>query len=127
MQSILLVDDDRNYREVLAMALELHGYQVLQAAGVTRALELVRREPPDLIISDLEMNGLDGRAFCKQIRCDSKISNLPFIILSAFIDPDSGSGLPDLPADLAVSKQISNQTLIGVIRSLLDDTSRRRA
>ena len=117
---ILLVEDDPNYRSVLALALELQGYSVRQAAGGQRALELLSSEQPDLIISDLEMSGMDGRALCKHARGDSELSKIPFIILSAFIDPDESGTLPDLPADCCLSKQVSFSQLVQLIEELLD-------
>jgi len=117
---ILLVEDDPNYRSVLALALELQGYSVRQAAGGQRALELLSSEQPNLIISDLEMSGMDGRALYKHARGDSELSKIPFIILSAFIDPDESGTLPDLPADCCLSKQVSFSQLVQLIEELLD-------
>ncbi len=126
MHKILLVENDPNYREVLATALELQGYCVWQAPGGQKAVEIIRHEPPDLIISDLEMNGLDGRALCKHIRGDADLHDIPFIILSAFVDPAGNGTLPDLPADRFVSKQLSHAQLMQMIRELLSEPGERQ-
>jgi CheY-like chemotaxis protein len=123
---ILLVEDDPNYRAVLALALELQGYSVRQAPGGQKALEALSREQPDLIISDLEMSGMDGRALCKHARSSSGLRNIPFIILSAFVDSDGSGILPDLPADRCVSKQVSHPQLLQLIRELLDGSVKMR-
>ena len=81
---------------------------------------MLSREQPDLIISDLEMSGMDGRTLCKHTRGDSGLRNIPFIILSAFVDPDGSGVLPDLPADRCLSKQVSNSQLLQLIKELLD-------
>lgn len=117
---ILLVEDDPNFRAVLALALELQGYLVRQVDGGHQAIEFLRNEQPDIIISDLEMNGVDGRALCKYARRVSALSDIPFVILSAFIDPKRSVDLTDLPADRCVSKQISVADLIRLIRELLN-------
>ncbi len=117
---ILLVEDDPEFRTVLAMALELEGYHVRQVTGGQKALELLSYEQPDIIISDLEMNGVDGRALCKRARGDAGLSGIPFVILSAFVDPDGYGDLIDLPADCCLSKQVPVSQLVQLIKDLLD-------
>ncbi len=116
---ILLVEDDPTFRAVLALALELQGYVVRQASCGRSALDLLESEIPDIIISDLEMGGMDGRAFCKHTRADAKFSRIPFVILSAFVDPGVATGLADLPADRCLSKQIPVAELTRLIEELL--------
>ncbi len=124
--NVLLVEDDPDFRAVLALALELQGYHVRQVAGGYQAMEFLRRERPDIIISDLEMSGLDGRGLCKRTRGDSALRHIPFIILSAFVDPEGSSTLADLPADRCLSKQAPVSELVRLIRELLDDSPRLR-
>jgi len=102
---VLLVEDDPTVRAVLAVALEIEGYEVKQAACGQAALEHLSRDIPDIIVSDLEMNGMDGRAFCKRTRTIDGLSAIPFVILSAFVEPGAPRALPDLPADCCLSKQ----------------------
>jgi CheY-like chemotaxis protein len=117
---ILLVEDDASFRAVFAVALELQGFVVYQAGSGRGALELLGIEKPDMIISDLEMSGIDGRALCKFARSDSRLSSIPFAILSAFVDPDGSGGIEDLPADCCLSKQDSMSQLVQAIKDLLD-------
>ncbi len=116
---VLLVEDDCEFRAVLALALELQGYLVRQASGGHQALESLSREVPDIIISDLEMSGIDGRALCKYARRDSALADIPFVILSAFVEPDGSGNLSDLPADRCLSKQIPVSKIVQLIRELL--------
>jgi CheY-like chemotaxis protein len=117
---ILLVEDDANFRAVFATALELQGYSVRQAASGQRALEMMRSERPDIIISDLEMSGLDGRSLCHRVRGDSELATIPFVILSAFVESDGRNSPADLPADRCLSKQIPISQVIQFIKELLD-------
>jgi CheY-like chemotaxis protein len=119
---VLLVEDDSNFRAVLALALELEGYFVRQVAGGRQALEFLSNEQPDIIISDLEMSDMDGRALCKRARRVSALSNIPFVILSAFVDPNISGNLADLPADRCLSKQVPVSELVQLIRELLEDS-----
>jgi two-component system response regulator MprA len=122
---VLLVEDDPDFRAVLALALELQGYLVRQAAGGNQAIEFLRTEKPDIIVSDLEMSGVDGRALCKHTRRISTLSSIPFVILSAFVDPKGSGNLADLPADRCLSKQVPVTELLQLIRELLHDSHRR--
>jgi CheY-like chemotaxis protein len=115
---VLLVEDDPDFRAVLALALELQGYHVRQVACGQQALDLLSGETPDIIISDLEMTGVDGRALCKHARGDSTLSSVPFVILSAFVDPDGPGNLADLPADCCLSKQVPVAQLVQMIKKL---------
>lgn len=124
-RKILLVDNDNDYRVVLALALELEGFTVLQAAGGDKALEILSGECPDLIISDLEMRGIDGRALCGYVRGNGDLSDIPFVILSAFVDPNEPGNLGDLPADCFVSKQVPVAHLVEIIRDLLSGVYQR--
>jgi CheY-like chemotaxis protein len=119
---VLLVEDDSSFREVLALALELEGYFVCQVGGGREALEFLSGEQPDIIISDLEMNDMDGRALCERARRVSALSHIPFVILSAFVDPNIPGNLADLPADRCVSKQAPVANLVQLIRELLNDS-----
>ncbi len=121
---VLLVEDDPDFRAVLATALELQGYLVCQAAGGYQALEFLSSQRPDIIISDLEMSGIDGRALCKRARSDTALSNIPFVILSAFVGLDGSDNLADLPADRCLSKQVPVTELVQLIRELLDSSHR---
>jgi CheY-like chemotaxis protein len=116
---ILLVEDDPNFRTVLALALEHHGYVVRQVACVQNALETLDHEIPDMIISDLRMNGMDGRALHRHACADSRLSKIPFVFLSAFIEPDGTGDLPDLPVNYCLSKQSSFPQLLASIDELL--------
>ena len=119
---ILLVEDDSDFRAVLALALELQGYLVCQVPGGYQAINFLTNEQPDLIISDLEMSGIDGRALCKYIRQISALSDIPFIILSAYVDPEGPGSLDDLPADRVLSKQIPISELVRLVGELLIST-----
>ncbi|HMV49997.1 MAG TPA: response regulator [Blastocatellia bacterium] len=96
---VLLVDDDNEFREVMVLALESYGYEVIEAADAKSALELLRGERPDAIISDLHMPLMDGGTFCRHVRSETELAGIPFVILSAYIESDGSNNLPQAPAD----------------------------
>ncbi len=78
---ILLVDDDRAVREALRRALTLAGYEVTAVADGEQALEQISREPPDAIVLDIGLPGIDGLEVCRQVR---RLGHrLPILMLTA--------------------------------------------
>lgn len=116
---ILLVDDDQTFRAVAALALESAGYLVTEAEDAFTALDLLHREQPDVIISDLNMPLMDGRALCSRVRAAPEWAEIPFVILSAYIETDGSHDQLDAPADLYFSKQDSFSCLFPKIEGLI--------
>jgi two-component system, OmpR family, response regulator ResD len=77
---VLIVDDEEHIREVLRMYLEAEGFAVVEAADGMEALTQAARTPPDLIILDLMLPGIDGMEVCRQLRARSAI---PILMLTA--------------------------------------------
>lgn len=116
---ILLVDDDTEFRTVAALVLESAGYSVTEVADGFAALERLQVEKPDIIISDLHMPVMDGRMFCKRVRAEADLAEIPFVILSAYIESDGSNTLSDTPADCCFSKQSSFTSLLPQLESLI--------
>ena len=82
--TVLVVDDDSNIREVLHKFLTLKGYEVVLAANGEQALELAESEMPKVILLDINMPGIDGMAACKRLRADEKTRLIPIILITAY-------------------------------------------
>ena len=80
--TILVVDDDPNMRELLLMHLTSAGYTVHVAKDAIAAGYEVLRNPPDLIISDVNMPHLDGFEFISALKADKTVPNIPVIFLT---------------------------------------------
>lgn len=124
-RKVLLVDDDKEFRAVAALVLESAGYVVTEAPDGLAALEIMRAEAPDLIISDLHMPLMDGRMLCKRVRAETELAAIPFIILSAYIESDGSNTLSDTPADCCFSKQDSFISLLPRLETLIAKTTRK--
>jgi len=116
---ILIVEDDRDIAEMVAYNLTEEGYEAISAFDGRNAVEMARRNRPDLIILDLMLPGLDGFEICKILRSERRTANVPIIILSAKSrETDKVLGL-ELGADDYVTKPFSPRELIARIRAVL--------
>ncbi|MDQ7030885.1 MAG: response regulator transcription factor [Ardenticatenia bacterium] len=116
MPTILLVEDDRTLREVVALNLERQGFTVHQVADGEAALVAARQHPPDLIILDVMLPKLDGLSLCRIIRAESDV---PIILLTARTgEVDKIVGL-ESGADDYVTKPFSIGELSARIRAVL--------
>ena len=82
-RTILVVDDDPLVRRIITKSLIAEGYEAMAASSGAEGLELARAHPPDLILLDLMMPGLDGYAVCDQLRQSYQTANVPVIMLTA--------------------------------------------
>ena len=113
---ILVVDDERSITDLLAYNLKRSGYEVSVAHDGHQALRLAHNEPPDLVILDLMLPGLDGLEVCRALRRESAV---PIIMLTARDEEvDRVVGL-ELGADDYVTKPFSVRELIARVRAVL--------
>jgi CheY-like chemotaxis protein len=83
-QTILVVDDFDDTRLMMRLWLERRGYRVVEAADGAEALEVARRECPDLVIMDIEMPAMDGLAATRKIRQEEQLRDVPIVAVSAY-------------------------------------------
>jgi DNA-binding response OmpR family regulator len=115
-QSILVVDDEQTIREVIRRYLERDGFSVREAADGGAALAAVEARPPDLIVLDLMLPGVDGLTLTRQIRQHSQV---PIIMLTAKGETSDRIYGLDLGADDYMAKPFSPQELVSRIRAVL--------
>src|SRR5262249_52163297 len=80
---ILLVDDDANLRMIFREALQFERYKVIEASDGSHALELLKRERPDVILLDIMLPGIDGIKIAEIIKSNVSTSQIPIIFLTA--------------------------------------------
>src|SRR5204862_2281796 len=114
--SILVVDDEPQIRRVLRSTLSTHGYEIVEAKTGEEALEWMRKEPPDLVLLDMNMPGMGGVEACREIR---KSSDAPIIMLTVRnAERDKVLAL-DAGADDYVVKPFGIEELLARIRAAL--------
>jgi DNA-binding response OmpR family regulator len=113
---ILVVDDEPKIVKLTRDFLEKDGFKVISASDGATALQMARREKPDLVVLDLMLPGMDGWEVCRALRRES---DLPVIMLTARSEEsDQVVGL-ELGADDYISKPFSPRTLVARVRALL--------
>ena len=83
VRRVLVVDDEPDVQSYLEMLLRDHGYQTLTASDGAAALELVRREKPDLVTLDISMPKASGTRFYKEVKTDPELAPIPVVIVTA--------------------------------------------
>jgi len=118
-ETILVVEDEEDIRELLKYNLEKEGYQVFGAATGEAALKNVRDRLPDLILLDLMLPGIDGLEVCRRIKGEAQTRHLPIVMLTAKgEEADIVTGL-ELGADDYVTKPFSPRVLLARLRAAL--------
>jgi diguanylate cyclase (GGDEF)-like protein len=124
--TILVVDDEPHIRHILQFTLEKAGYHVLIAEDGAEALDRMGSMKPNLVLLDVMMPGMDGRAVCRKMREDFTLSQIPVIMLSAKGEVgDKVAGLEGGANDYLV-KPYSNDELLLRIKNVLEWNIKQR-
>ena len=123
MSRILIVEDDNDIAALIAHYLEKAGYRTEIAADGGRALTLARETPPDLVILDLMLPGLNGLEVCKALRYAPRTAALPILMVTARGEESERILGLDSGADDYVVKPFSPNELMARVRALLRRTA----
>lgn len=83
MTKILVVDDNGDICNMVQTLLSIDGYRVITCVNPMIVREMIRKEKPDLLITDMLMSGVDGRTLIRELREDEETKNLKIIMMSA--------------------------------------------
>jgi CheY-like chemotaxis protein len=83
MKKILIAEDERDIRDLIAFTLRFAGYEVLTANNGEEAVAMTQKELPDLVLTDVRMPKMTGYEACKQIKADPHTQHIPVVFLSA--------------------------------------------
>ncbi|MBS1902112.1 MAG: response regulator [Bacteroidetes bacterium] len=124
-KTVLIVDDEKDIRDLLAYNLSKEGFGILTAADGNEALTQLAQHTVSLVILDIMMPGLDGLEVCKRIRANDQWKTLPVIFLTArSAEVDQIVGL-ELGADDYIQKPVSPRVLVARVKSMLRRTNER--
>lgn len=121
MAQILIAEDERDIRELIAFTLGAVGHNIIQASNGEDALRLAQENPPDLIMTDVRMPRLTGYELCRAIKNDDALKHIPVVILSAKgQDEEIGQGR-DVGADDYILKPFGPVELAQRIGEILKE------
>ena len=116
---ILVVDDEERNRRLLAAMLAAEGYATAEAADGTQALELARQNPPDLVLLDIMMPGMDGYEVARQLKADAATKAIPIVMVTALDDRESRLRGLQAGAEEFVTKPVDRSELRVRVKNLL--------
>ena len=116
---VLIVDDERHNRQLLEAMLSPEGYLLVTASSGEEALTVVRLQPPDLILLDVMMPGMDGYELTNAVKATPATRNIPVIMVTALDDRDSRMRGLRAGAEDFLSKPIDRAELSVRVRNLL--------
>jgi len=111
---VLIVDDDPRNCELLGRLLEMEGCRVRTASNAQSGLAIAAETPPDLVLMDIRMPGMDGLEACRRLRASTAMAAKPIFLVTAYDDDDvwpqaaaaGASGLLAKPYDRAALRRL---------------------
>lgn len=120
MRKILIIDDDSSLRSLMAKTLRGSGFDIIEAADGSEGLALARQQLPDLVLSDVNMEGLSGYDFLQQLRAQSDTSAIPVILMTGDSENNDIRQSMERGADDYLPKPFNPATLMGAIKTRLN-------
>ncbi len=123
MAKVLVVDDDPDFVKVTSRVLQKAGHEVVSAANGAKALQTMRKDPPDLVLLDIMMSYiLDGLDVSREMAQDARLKDIPVIMVTSLTGV-KGSGLfptdEYIPVDQWLSKPVDPDTLLARVSEAL--------
>jgi twitching motility two-component system response regulator PilH len=124
MATVLLVEDQRTQRELMAATLSQDGLKVITAADGREALQKLQETRPDVVVLDVVMPNMNGYEFLREIRKHPDLAKLPVVVCSVKGEQFDKHWAERLGSNAYVVKPFEPQVLVGTVRSLLRGVSR---
>ena len=119
MAKVLIADDQANMRQLVRLTLETGRFEIYEAPDGEAALEVARRELPDLVFLDWTMPGLPGVEVCRALRDDPRFDGVRIVMLTARSRADDRETAREMGADDYITKPFSPIQLLEKVRDVL--------
>jgi DNA-binding response OmpR family regulator len=116
---VILVEDDRETREMLVDILEYEGYAVTQVANGLRLISTLHVDQPDLIILDVNLSWIDGFELCRAVKQNDEYGRIPIVFLSGRTSPADVQRGMEAGAEAYLHKPVDLAQLLGTLRKLV--------
>lgn len=127
MTRLLVVDDEEQNRCLLQTLLTAYGYEVTAVTDGGEALDVARANPPDLIITDILMPGMDGFTLCLEWKKDERLQQIPFVFYTAtYTDSKDEEFALSLGAERFLVKPQEPDVLVAMVKEITDDHGANR-
>lgn len=123
---VLFVDDDLHIGRLIQDLLERNGFQVTVAKTGKACLEMARVRPPDLIVLDVMMPGMDGFEVCRELRRDAGLHHVPVVMLTAMEDAKLNERAFAAGAEVCMTKPFQPDRLLQSVHLVLQTAARKR-
>jgi CheY-like chemotaxis protein len=120
-KKILVIDDEAHIRRVLELKLKSRGYQVLMANNGKEGFNIIQKQKPDIVISDINMPIMDGKTLCEQINGLKKDRDFLTIIITARINPEDRQWTDNMQHTLLMEKPFSPKRIVESIEKYIGD------
>lgn len=119
MHKVLVIEDDHNLREGLELLFEIEGYAAMGSSNGIAGMELIRRQRPDIIITNFKMPGADGFDILRAVREHPELSNTPLLFLTADHSPSLRERALKAGVDAFLTKPFQIDELMATVDRLL--------
>ena len=113
---VLVIDDEGRDRDLVAAILQPPGYEIRRAESGVHGLQEISAAPPDLILLDVQMPGMDGFEVCRRLRRTPATKDIPIIMITASDDPALNRKAYAVGAQACVPKPLRRDGLIATIQ-----------
>jgi CheY-like chemotaxis protein len=124
---ILVVDDNPTNLKLVSDVLQFDGYRVLKASDAEEAQEIIKSSPPDLILMDIALPGMDGLTLTRQIKADERTRHIIVVALTAFAMKGDDDKAQAAGCDGYITKPIDTRKLSGLVADYLRHLGQRQA
>lgn len=119
-KTVLIVEDNELNMKLFNDLLDAHGYRTLQTREGMEALEIARRERPDLILMDIQLPEISGLEITKWIKEDDNLRHIPVIAVTAFAMKGDEEKIRDGGCEAYIAKPISVSQFLETVKKFLD-------
>lgn len=117
-RTVFLIDDESSWLQAISKILQQEGFHVIASESGEDALTRLRRQKPDLILSDVRMPVMNGFDFFEKVRSDPRLASVPFVFMSSIDDYDAKRVARELGADDYLEKPYDSSEMKTIVQGL---------